>query len=145
MGLQIDLLHIRIERRSGNFVYRRRIPQTVRPILDGRREFTRVIGKTQAEALANYAEVHAFAESLIRGHRRLRALPDLRPCQAFAAVPPPLPQETSPPGPPACVDRQVSYSAVFRAFRYLRLIPVPGPVLNSRSHPHIHTHTRECV
>ncbi|MDF2234549.1 tyrosine-type recombinase/integrase [Albimonas sp. CAU 1670] len=101
MGLQIDLLHIRIERRSGHFVYRRRIPQTVRPILDGRREFTRVIGKTQAEALANYAEVHAFAESLIRGHRRLRALPDLRPCQAFAAVPLPLPQETSPRKPPA--------------------------------------------
>ena len=48
--------------RNGNYRYRRGIPERYRPYLEGKREFLKVIGGTEADAVSAYEGVHRHFE-----------------------------------------------------------------------------------
>ena len=60
--MAIQLKHV--EKRRGVFGYRRRVPRDLQDVI-GKKEFTKTLGKTYKEALANYQLVHAEVDRVI--------------------------------------------------------------------------------
>ena len=60
--MAIQLKHV--EKRRGVFGYRRRVPRDLQDVI-GKKEFTKTLGKTYREALANYRLVHAEVDRVI--------------------------------------------------------------------------------
>ena len=59
--LNVAMKYVQIDR-NGNYRYRRGIPERYRPYLEGKREFLKVIGHTNADAVSAYDGVHRHFE-----------------------------------------------------------------------------------
>ncbi len=59
--LNVAMKYVQIDR-NGNYRYRRGIPLRCRPYLEGKREFLKVIGTTEADAVSAYESVHRHFE-----------------------------------------------------------------------------------
>ncbi len=79
MGL--TLKHI-VPTKAGTFHYRRRIPKDAAEVI-GKREFKRLLGQTEREALRNYPKVNAEFERVVEDARRgaARSVADLTPLE----------------------------------------------------------------
>lgn len=70
--------YVRIDSR-GNYKYRRRVPENLQPVF-GKKEFVKLLGKTDAEAMRNYGRYHEHIERLVSltkpesDHSRLLAI-----------------------------------------------------------------------
>ncbi|MEJ1173424.1 site-specific integrase [Agrobacterium sp. CMT1] len=78
MGL--TLKHI-VSTKAGTFHYRRRIPKDAAEVI-GKREFKRLLGQTEREALRNYPKVNAEFERVVEDARKAaRSVTDLTPLE----------------------------------------------------------------
>jgi len=55
--------YVRVDSR-GNYKYRRRVPANLQSVL-GKKEFVKLLGKTDAEAMRNYGSYHRHIEQLL--------------------------------------------------------------------------------
>lgn len=80
MGL--TLKHI-VSTKAGTFHYRRRIPKDAAEVI-GKREFKRLLGQTEREALRNYPKVNAEFERVVEDARKAaRSVTDLTPLKSI--------------------------------------------------------------
>ena len=60
----ITVKYLKQDKRSGCYVYRRRVPKILEEMV-AKREFIEVVGKTQQEAIVRYGPVHERIEHLV--------------------------------------------------------------------------------
>ena len=60
----IKMKYVQACRKTGHFRYRRRVPEAAKKFV-GKSEFNKVLGKTEAEALVNYGQVHKEIEHIV--------------------------------------------------------------------------------
>lgn len=60
----ITVKYLKQDKRSGSYVYRRRVPKVLEKMVT-KREFIEVVGKTQQEAIVRYGPVHERIEHLV--------------------------------------------------------------------------------
>ena len=61
----VTVKYLRQNKRTGSFEYRRRVPKVLEGMVDGR-EFLKVLGKSQTEAILHYGNEHERIEHLVR-------------------------------------------------------------------------------
>ncbi len=62
MSLNLSMKHVQIDQ-NGNYRYRRRVPEYAKAFV-GKREFVKVIGKTENDALSHYGQTHRHCNQL---------------------------------------------------------------------------------
>ncbi len=68
--LSFDMRYIQIDS-NGRYRYRRGIPERLRPLFGGKREFIKVLGKTEDEALRSYAKVDTHFDSKLKAAKAI--------------------------------------------------------------------------
>lgn len=74
MSKRLQVKYLKFDSR-GQYRYRRRVPVGLVKIL-GKREFVKVLGRTETEALQAYSAYHDYVESLISGTSAPRTVTD---------------------------------------------------------------------
>ncbi|MFQ3234403.1 MAG: hypothetical protein ACI82J_002105, partial [Sulfitobacter litoralis] len=57
--------HLKYDKAKNSYKYRRRVPEHLQPML-GKKEFSKILGRTEPEAMKNYNAVHQHYEKMLQ-------------------------------------------------------------------------------
>lgn len=82
----VTVKYLTKDRKTGHYTYRRRVPDSLRRIT-GKREFLKVLGRTEAEALTFYGQFHQRIEHMVAlAARGVTTLSPVEQQKALAAM-----------------------------------------------------------